>query len=612
MQQKTQTQEPGSGEAQQRVNALFVDHMRGIHERTDRLFAGLMLFQWGAAIAAALCLSPRTWSGPASQVHLHVWAALFLGGAITLYPVFLAWRQPGATLTRHVIAASQLLMSALLIHLMGGRIETHFHVFGSLAFLAFYRDWRVLMTATLVTALDHVGRGFFFPQSVYGIQTVQPWLWLEHAGWVVFEDVFLIISCQWGVREAYGLCERDTKLAIHNSELEAKVALRTASLSEANARLEAIATTDPLTGLPNHRALVDLINKEIERVDRYGRSCALLFLDLDHFKALNDGRGHVAGDAALSELGSVAKGCLRGMDTLGRWGGEEFVVLLPETDAEAALEMAERLRAAVAAHSFLPGGGLYLTCSMGVAAYPAHASDRSALVEAADRAMYAAKKLGRNQVRSVADPIVKTLEAGKDDSREEVALQGTVEALAVLVEARDAFTGEHTKVVEEFAKKIAGEMGLEASEVRLIGMVGKLHDIGKVAIPDTILQKPGALSEEEWALMHKHPLIGSDVVSRVPTLRMTAPGIRGHHERWDGTGYPDGLAGEKIPLAARIVSVADCFSAMTTDRPYRAARSQAGALEELRRAAGTHFDPTVVNAMERLFTHKTEELRRAA
>lgn len=577
---------------------LFADHQQRIYQRTDRMFAGLMIFQWLAGIALALILSPRTWSGPNSQTHIHVWAALFLGGLLTFYPVYLAWRQPGRVFTRCVIGAAQLLMSALLIHLTGGRIETHFHVFGSLAFLAFYRDWRVLLVATIVTAADHLLRGLLFPQSVYGVASPEVWRWLEHAGWVLFEDTFLIISCQWGLKEIRGICERDAQLEASNSELESKVAARTHSLQEANARLEALATTDALTGLPNHRSLMAIIDQEIERSKRYERSCSLIFLDLDHFKALNDSCGHAAGDAALQELGAVACGCLRKIDTVGRWGGEEFVALLPETEADYVMEAAERIRAAVAAHLFQAGGGLYLTCSVGVATYPADAQNRSDLVEAADRAMYAAKKFGRNQVRSIADPLVATLASGTESSREETALEGMVEALTSLVQARDHYTGEHAAEVAELAVCIARSMGLQSAEIRLADLVGRLHDIGKVAIPDTILCKEGKLTAEEWLLMKQHPVIGADVARMVPSLRMTAPGIRAHHERWDGQGYPDGLRGEAIPLAARIVAVADAFNAMVTDRPYRKARTQKQALTEMRRCAGSQFDPAVIEALE--------------
>ncbi|HKS36395.1 MAG TPA: response regulator [Verrucomicrobiae bacterium] len=198
--------------------------------RTDRLFAGLMLFQWLAGVAAALWISPRTWSGIYSQTHLHVWAALFLGGLITVFPVYLALRHAGRVLTRHTVAVSQMLMGALLIHLTGGRIETHFHVFGSLAFLAFYRDWRVLISATVVVAVDHALRGLFWPQSVFGVLAASPWRWVEHAGWVIFEDIFLIYSIRQSVREMSLVAERQASLETVNASIEAKVVERTAAL----------------------------------------------------------------------------------------------------------------------------------------------------------------------------------------------------------------------------------------------------------------------------------------------------------------------------------------------------------------------------------------------
>src|SRR3984957_12133330 len=169
----------------------FHNHCQQIWQRTDRMFAGLMALQWLAGIGVAIWITPLTWIGAASSIHLHVLAAIFLGGTIAAFPILLVALRPGQAITRHVIAVAQMLASALLIHLTGGRIETHFHIFGSLAFLAFYRDWRVLLTATMVVAVDHFLRGVYWPQSVFGSASVSPWRWLEHSGWVVFEDIFL-------------------------------------------------------------------------------------------------------------------------------------------------------------------------------------------------------------------------------------------------------------------------------------------------------------------------------------------------------------------------------------------------------------------------------------
>jgi PAS domain S-box-containing protein len=193
--------------ARRRAAQLAADRLHQSRCQTDRMFAGLMLLQWLAGIVTAAWVSPLTWVGASSATHVHVWAAILLGGVVTLFPVVLAFLLPGAPLTRHVVAAAQMSWSALLIHLTGGRIETHFHVFGSLAFLAFYRDWRVLLTATVVVAGDHALRGVFWPQSVYGIVTPGWWRTLEHAGWVVFEDVFLLLSIRRGLREQRVIAE---------------------------------------------------------------------------------------------------------------------------------------------------------------------------------------------------------------------------------------------------------------------------------------------------------------------------------------------------------------------------------------------------------------------
>ncbi|QEF98246.1 Phytochrome-like protein cph1 [Stieleria maiorica] len=216
-----------------RADALYRAQQSLIHHRTDRLFAALMAIQWFAGIAAALWISPRTWSGAISEPHLHVWAAILLGGAITALPVLLAWQRPGSVVTRHVIAIGQMLTSALLIHLTGGRIETHFHIFGSLAFLACYRDWRVLCTATIVVAADHGLRGWLWPESVYGVIAGAPLRLIEHAGWVVFEDLFLIVTIRQSLADMRRNADHQAQLESTNTRIEAEVARRTEELRQA-------------------------------------------------------------------------------------------------------------------------------------------------------------------------------------------------------------------------------------------------------------------------------------------------------------------------------------------------------------------------------------------
>ena len=213
-----------------RMRQLFEEHKRNIYRRTDQLFVWLMPFQWLVGLALVLWVSPKAWAGAYSTINPHVWAALFLGGLITIWPVYCAITQPGMPATRYLIAVGQMLMSALLIHLGGGRIEMHFHIFGSLAVLACYRDWRVLVVASLVTAADHFFGGIYFPLSIFGVLTASPYRWVEHTAWVVFEDLFLLIAIRQSVKEMLGIAERQATLESVNASIERTVEERTAEL----------------------------------------------------------------------------------------------------------------------------------------------------------------------------------------------------------------------------------------------------------------------------------------------------------------------------------------------------------------------------------------------
>jgi PAS domain S-box-containing protein len=230
----------------QHARKLFQAHQLRNWCQTDRLFACLLVFEWLAGIATAYFISPRAWSGETSQVHIHVWAAVVLGATIVSLPVFFAMKNPGQALTRHSVATAQMLMSALFIHLSGGRIETHFFIFGSLAFLSFYRDWRVLITASVVVAVDHAIRGTFWPQSVYGVLTASPLRWVEHAGWVVFEDIFLIRSCLLSTRETWDIALNQAKLESTNATIEQTVAKRTAELRMSEERFRLLTARAPV------------------------------------------------------------------------------------------------------------------------------------------------------------------------------------------------------------------------------------------------------------------------------------------------------------------------------------------------------------------------------
>ncbi len=232
-----------------RASKLFEEHRLAIYKQTDRIFAWLILGQWACAIFCALVLSPYAWAGHVHTVHIHVQAAIFLGGALAALPLILARTHPGAAVTRHVIAGSQMLWSALLIHLSGGRIETHFHVFVSLAFVAFYRDYRVIVTATLVVATDHFIRGMLFPESVYGVVNPEWWRFLEHVGWVAFEDVVLVISCFRGVAEMREVAEKRAEIEAVSAEERRKSAALDAAMQELESSQEARGRQEKLAAI---------------------------------------------------------------------------------------------------------------------------------------------------------------------------------------------------------------------------------------------------------------------------------------------------------------------------------------------------------------------------
>lgn len=390
------------------------------------------------------------------------------------------------------------------------------------------------------------------------------------------------------------------------------------ALKGANARLTALATTDMLTGLPNHRALQAQLEQEYERARRFGHPLSLLFFDGDRFKQVNDTHGHATGDVVLRELGERAKSILRAGDTVGRFGGEEFLVLLPETDEHQALIVAERLRSVVAARPLAAcevEGGIAVTVSIGVASYPNDGVTGSSVQEQADQAMYWAKRLGRNQVRTAAeaeranrDAVLKAATAQALERQEQAAIDGrdhesTVRAeqlgliysLMGALDVREPGMSEHAHEVSDLVSGMARLLEFNEARIRRAATAAFLHDIGKIALPDRLLHQPRQhFSVLEWRLLHQHAELGAGIVEASPWLTDLAPAIRHHHEHWDGTGDPDGLAGSTIPLEARMIALAEAYHAMISKQPYQAARSANDALEELERRTGSQFDPALL------------------
>jgi diguanylate cyclase (GGDEF)-like protein len=373
------------------------------------------------------------------------------------------------------------------------------------------------------------------------------------------------------------------------------------SMDEAELR----ASTDELTATFNRRRFAEIAAESIASgPDR----SALLLLDADHFKQINDAYGHAAGDAVLVGLAQRLCGGLAPTDCLARWGGEEFAVLLRDVESDDDLvDRAERLRRAVAEVPIVHGDlRVELTISIGCAFASDGSQTLDALLETADRCLYAAKHEGRNRVSTV--PV-----AGRaGGSPVESEALGLARALAYASSIREGVPEEHAEQVAALAAQTAEHLGLPLRTVERCRLGGWLHDIGKLAISEQILTKPGPLDDAEWERMRTHPVVGAAVLGRVATLRHAGPGVRHHHERYAGGGYPDDLAGTAIPIEARIIAATDAYAAMTATRPYSAARTPEEAAAELRRSAGSHLDPAVVDALLAVLGLDDERLRDAA
>jgi diguanylate cyclase (GGDEF)-like protein/putative nucleotidyltransferase with HDIG domain len=350
-----------------------------------------------------------------------------------------------------------------------------------------------------------------------------------------------------------------------------------------------LAEHDPLTGLRNRRTFEPVIADALTR-----QPVSLLVLDLDRFKQVNDTLGHTQGDDVLRRFAAVVSRFVRAGDAPTRLGGEEFALTLLGAREGEAVAVAERLRAEVAAE--FAGLEVPVTVSVGIAS-AAPGGSATELVRAANRALFAAKRLGRDRCVVHNAEMLAVLGALADE-RENEQLAAAI-LLAETLDLRDAGTARHSSTVGHLAQRIAHELGLPAERVERIRVAGVLHDIGKLGIADAILQKPGTLSESEWAEIRRHPELGARILDHA-NLRDIATWVRGHHERIDGGGYPDRLAGDAIALESRILAVADAYEAMTADRPYRRGMSPSAARAELERCAGTQFDPDVVAAFLRV------------
>ncbi len=357
-------------------------------------------------------------------------------------------------------------------------------------------------------------------------------------------------------------------------------------------RAMVMANTDGLTELYNHRQFHERVDQEIARGSRFGTTFSLIMLDVDLFKAYNDIHGHLAGDEILRRIALAIRTSIRSLDTAFRYGGEEFAIILPEAQLADAYKVAERIRKTIASKT--SSRATPITTSLGIASWPVDGVTKTEIITRADAALYRAKQTGRNRT-CLSSEVAKTetFPAAAEHETQSRALS-IIYALAATVDAKDHYTYGHSKKVSDYAVALAEALGLSKEVIDTIRAAGLLHDVGKIAVPDSTLNKSGPLNNDEWELIQAHPKLGIEILRHVIDLVNCIPIILHHHERYDGSGYPNGLKGDSIPLESRILAIADAFDAITSPRPYRKQLSVPEALSELKRCAGTQFDAKLV------------------
>lgn len=483
----------------------------------------------------------------------------------------------------------------------------------------------------------HIGRaieeGIEYELDLRRIDPPGTLRWFHAIGKPVFDldgKVVRIIGTLMDITERKQLYEQvQLSLKLIN-EQNAELERQKQEMQRANSQLEALATTDGLTGLKNHRSFQEKLGEECARARRGGAGLSVILLDVDNFKAFNDAYGHPEGDSVLKTVAKILLTVAREMDYVCRYGGEEFVIVLSNTDAPGAVAAAERFREAIETH---PWRLRPVTASFGAATLRKGIETTHSLVDAADKALYTSKKAGRNctihasdlssldasnelagnaslpysdlireMLQLQADTLISASEQIQDTLAQ--AYDATILSWSRLLDMRDKETEGHSTRVTKLTVRLTRHIGMNAEEVLYARWGALLHDVGKMGVPDSILHKPGPLDEAEWVVMRRHTEIAKEMLLPVSFLRPALDIPYCHHEKWDGTGYPRGLKGNDIPLVARLFAVIDVYDALTSDRPYREAWSKSKTVAHLRSLSGTHFDPRAVKAFLEMLSDK--------
>lgn len=376
----------------------------------------------------------------------------------------------------------------------------------------------------------------------------------------------------------------DTRSVVESVALELGTSLQNAQLyQEARQR----ADRDGVTGLYNHRAIQEQLGTLLRDAQKTGETFSVLMMDMNDFKYFNDTYGHPVGDDVLRNVATQLKKISGPNNPVGRYGGDEFIILLPGKDHKQAhdtylsvLETMEKEHFEVA-----PGVRIPISMSYGWSVFPDDGDNALDLITIADANLYRYKQRGELEEESIA--------MNRKTSDDKSTAFGVLDALITAIDNKDHYTRKHSDEVSHYALLIAAELGYSAESLRTVRISALLHDVGKIAVPDDILRHPGKLSKADWEIMKGHPTFGALIVKDLPNLEEVITGIRYHHERWDGKGYPDGLAGTDIPIMGRLLAVPDTYSALTTNRPYRKGHSPQEALLEIKRSILTQFDPLI-------------------